>query len=718
MRRNKFPCARFRSILVAMAMLVASHAALAADEKSDDKAKDADKTAAQLPMAKVVMLSSGVGYFEHDGDVTGDSHIDLRFNVNDVNDLLKSMVLQDFGGGKISTVNYESKDPITKTLKTFAIDLTSHPTLADLLKQIRGESVRVDAPQPITGKIIGVERRKVRVGKDETTEVDYLNLLTDDGLRSISLDSVARIKLTNEKLNAELQQALAVLATGHDTDKKTVTLHFLGNGKRAVRVGYVQESPVWKTSYRLVLDEKKPPFLQGWAIVENTTEQDWKDVDLTLISGRPISFVMDLYQPLFVQRPVVVPELFASLAPQTYEQDLAARDAEFRRQAESLDEGRLVVRRQLAAKAAAPRAPAAAGFGLGGAGGRGPDGFNDRDNAAVRPFTVDQGVSSAAQASNIGELFQYKIETPVSLPRHESAMLPIVNASVKGQKVSIYNANVQAKYPLNGFKLTNDTDFHLMQGPITVFDGGAYAGDAEIKDISPHSERLISYALDLDTEVATETKSHPEQLTSVRIVKGTLITSRKYERTQNYTVKNSGRHEKNVLVEYPHDPNWKLIEPKEPSEKTRDLYRFAVSAAPGKPATLKVEEERTDQQQLALSNIDDNTIVFYMNTPVVSREVKTALGEVIKRRQAIQQLVTKRQQLEQQVRDIDAEQARIRQNMAQLDRGSDLYNRYVKKFAEQEDDVESLRKQIRSVQADETAARKDLDDYLVKLDFT
>ncbi len=700
--------------LAAVVLCLASHAALAADEKSDDKAKDAEKAAGQLPMAKVVMFSSGVGYFEHDGDVTGDSHIDLRFNVNDVNDLLKSMVLQDFGGGKISTVNYESKDPITKTLKTFAIDLTSHPTLADLLKQIRGESVRVDAPQPIIGKIIGVERRKIRVGKDETAEVDYLNLLTDDGLRSISLDSVARIKLTNEKLNAELQQALAVLATGHDTDKKTVTLHFLGNGKRAVRVGYVQESPVWKTSYRLVLDDKKAPFLQGWAIVENTTEQDWKDVDLTLISGRPISFVMDLYQPLFIQRPVVVPELYASLKPQTYEQDMVARDAEFRRRAESLDEGRMAGR-QLVAKAAGPHAPAA-GFAFGGAGGasRSPDAFNSVD----RPFNPQEGVTSAAQAANVGELFQYKIETPVSLPRHESAMLPIVNASVKGQKVSIYNANVQPKYPLNGFKLTNDTDFHLMQGPITVFDGGAYAGDAEIKDIAPHSERLISYALDLDTEVATETKSHPDQLTSVRIVKGTLIANRKYERTQNYTVKNSGHHAKDVLVEYAHDPNWKLIEPKEPAEKTRDLYRFAVSAAPGKPAMLKVEEERTDQQQLALSNIDDNTIVFYMNTPVVSREVKTTLGEVIKRRQAIQQLVTKRQQLEQQVRDIDAEQARIRQNMAQLDRGSDLYNRYVKKFAEQEDDVESLRKQIRSVQADETAARRDLDDYLVKLDFT
>jgi hypothetical protein len=204
----------------------------------------------------------------------------------------------------------------------------------------------------------------------------------------------------------------------------------------------------------------------------------------------------------------------------------------------------------------------------------------------------------------------------------------------------------------------------------------------------------------------------------VRIAKGTLITSRKYQRTQNYTIKNSGSHAKVVLIEYPHDPNWNLIEPKEPAEKTRDLYRFAVNASPGKPAALKVEEERADQQQVALSNIDDGTIMFYMNAPVVSPKVKEALGEAIKRRQAIQQLATKHQQLDQQVRENDAEQARIRQNMAQLDRGSDLYNRYVKKFAEQEDQVENLRKQTRAVQAEETAARKDLDDYLLQLDLS
>ena len=386
-------------------------------------------------------------------------------------------------------------------------------------------------------------------------------------------------------------------------------MNFLGQGKRDVRVGYIQESPIWKTSYRLVLKDDEKPFLQGWAIVENTTEEDWNDVNLTLVSGRPISFVMDLYQPLYVQRPVVQPELYASLRPQTYDQDLAAKEAEFRgggrrRAPLKLAGGGALLadragRRQLrdATDAVSGRAAWPAAIVLAGV-----------QRPAGRGIDLAKGGQSLAQAGDVGELFQYAIATPVTLPRQQSAMLPIVNDSVEGTKVSIYNASVHAKHPLNGLQLKNTTELHLMQGPITVFDDGAYAGDAQIEDLQPGTERLISYALDLDTEVAPESKGQPEQLVSVKISKGTLLTQRKLTREQKYTVKNSGDKAKTVLIEYPLDANWKLITPKEPGEKTRNLYRFAVDAEPGKPAKLDVKEEQIVHQNFAITNLDDNTI--------------------------------------------------------------------------------------------------------------
>jgi hypothetical protein len=637
----------------------------------------------------------------------------MKFNVKDINDLLKSMVLQDLGGGRISTVSYGSKEPITRALGTFSIDLTKNPSLGDLLQQIRGEQIEIDAPTKVTGTILGVETRRVPAG-EQVVDEKFVNLLTSEGLRSISLANVGRIKLANAKLDAELRQALAVLASGKDSDKKTVSLSFLGDGAREVRVGYIQEAPIWKTSYRLVLDDEKKPFLQGWAIVENTTETDWENVNLTLVSGRPISFVMDLYQPLYIDRPEVKPELYASLRPRTYDQDLAAADREFRRAVDesrgNRDRERLMAERANQRGAAAPPPAPSSALGIANAAEK-----QARQEDAAR-FDITRGAQSVAQASDVGELFRYQIATPVKLQRSQSAMLPIVNESVEGEKVSIYNESQHAKHPLNGLKLKNTTDLHLMQGPITVFDDGAYAGDAQIQDLQPGTERLISYAMDLDIEVAPSQKQEPRAMTSVRIARGTLYTTHKHVRTKSFLVKNSGKKSKKVLIEYPLQQPWTLVLPKEPAEKTRDLYRFAVTADPGKPVTVDVKEEHVTTEQVAITNLDTGAIGFYLNAPVISEEVKKALREVIARKGAIQEQVAKRQELERQVAVIEQEQKRIRDNMAQLPKDSDLYRRYVMKLTEQEDSIDKLRTQITAARAEEQKLQQALNAYLSDLD--
>ena len=696
------------AVVVCCALCLLGRTALAQE-------KPAEPASAKLPLSKIVLFSSGVGYFEHRNQVDGTAQVELRFNTKDINDLLKSMLLEDAGGGRIAAVTYGSKDPITKTLKTFAIDLTENPTLAQILGQLRGEQVEVEVPDKISGTIVGLEKRKQKVGKeDEVIEVDVLNLLTTSGLKSVPLEQLGRIRILNEKLDGELRQALDVLATGHSTDKKTVALQFIGEGRRPVRVGYIQESPIWKTSYRLVLKEGETPRLQGWAIVENTTEEDWNNVQLALVSGRPISFVMDLYEPLYLRRPVVEPELFASLRPQKYDQDIDRKEREF------ADAGRRSkLGREVAAEAPAPAAPPmpAANEAVAGdfAALYDADGDGSTHLAFGQGVPLGGGTPSVAQAGEVGELFQYAIDTPVTLERQKSAMLPIVNGPVEAKKVSIYNPAVQPKHPLSGFKFKNTTPLHLMQGPITVFDGGAYAGDAQIADLPPGSERLVSYALDLDTEVASESKTQPEQLTSLKITKGVLEMTRKYRRQVIYTVKNSGDDAKSVLIEHPHDASWNLLEPKEPAEKTRDMYRFAVAAEPGKPAELAVREEMVASQQVAVTGLDDNMIQFFVSNTSVSEAVKKSLAEVVRRRQALGVLQVEQQQIQQQIAAIAQEQERIRQNMAQLEKNTDLYARYVKKFGEQEDQIEKLRARTSELLQQITAAQRALDEYIANL---
>jgi myosin heavy subunit len=204
----------------------------------------------------------------------------------------------------------------------------------------------------------------------------------------------------------------------------------------------------------------------------------------------------------------------------------------------------------------------------------------------------------------------------------------------------------------------------------------------------------------------------------VQIAKGTFTSTRKYLRTQTYTVKNSGKHAKTVLIEYPLEANWKLVEPKEPTEKTRDMYRFAVTVEPGKPATLKIVEDQTVSQQIALSNLPDDMIVFYQHSTAVSEGVKKALTEVVKRKQELQLLITQRQEQEQTISMISQEQGRIRENMSRLDRNNDLYARYVKKFSEQEDQVEKAHAQIDQLNKQINERQKALDDYLLSLDLS
>ena len=321
-----------------------------------------------------------------------------------------------------------------------------------------------------------------------------------------------------------------------------------------------------------------------------------------------------------------------------------------------------------------------------------------------------------AQSGDVGELFQYVIDVPVTLARQKSAMLPIVNESIEGVKVVIYNPNVQAKHPLNGLRLTNDTNLHLMQGPITVFDGATYAGDAKIEDLAPGAERLISYALDLETEVVPETTGLPEELVSIKLIKGTMQIKRKFARETTYTVKNSDSEPKNVLIERPRDAQWKLITPKEPAETTRDMYRFAVTAQPGEPAKLKVAEEKVAYQSQTLSNLSDDAIVFYINQKQVTPEVKQALQEIVKRKQSLAEVVAKRERLEKQIAAINEDQTRIRGNMSGLDRNSDLYRRYVQKFGEQEDSIDKMRVEIEDLRGEEAKQRQALDEYLIHLD--
>jgi hypothetical protein len=693
---------------------------------------------AEVPVKQVVLFSSGVGYFEHYGTVNGTGDTELRFKTQQINDILKSLVLEDLDKGRVTTITYPSQDPIAKTLRSFQVDITSNPSLGELLNQLRGAKVKlVVLGQEVEGTILGLEKKKKPVSDKSTIEVWVLNLINGAELRAIEMDSVQRVELLDPQLRDELAKALQALAQARDQDKKPVQIHFAGQGKRRVRIGYVVETPVWKTSYRLIISSAEPDRagphrgdppkepdragpdrgdtarpsppanksvskLQGWAIVENQTDNDWSEVELSLVSGRPISFIQDLYQPLYIPRPVVQPELYASLRPQTYDAGMEAN------------------KKAVADFGAPGNGPAAAA-------GMPPPapmmrrsaarGLQQQEQAAQKaaeelpPMDAAASVASVASAAKVGELFQYTVGS-VTLPRQRSAMISIVTDDIETERLSIYNAGVLQRNPLNGARLKNTSGKHLLAGPVTVLEGGTYAGDASIDNLPPTQERLISFGIDLQMLVDS-TKNHQDDVVQTgKIVKGVLIVTRKHVFSQDYVAENKSDHDKTLIIEHPLRAGWTLVDTDKPIETTDTLYRFKGTVAAGKASKLTVKEQVVDSEEVALLPTDPGTLEAYRQTGQIPQAVRDVLAKAISLKGAVADTQRQIQERQQRIAQITAEQARIRENMKTVAQNSDYYNRLLKKLDEQETSIEKLQAEIQGLQKTLEKQQKELEDYI------
>jgi len=686
----------------------------------------------QVPVKDVVLFTSGVGYFEHFGTVQGNANAELSFKSAQINDILKSLLLEDMDGGKVSVVTYASQEPLERTLKSFEVDLNGNPPLAQILDQLRGSSVTasVAGGAPVSGQVLGVERKQRPAGEGKLVDVWVMNLLLGGGaIRPVDLEQVAEIKLDDPKLQQELVKALAAVAASRDQDKKPVTLRFNGQGQRRVRIGYVVEAPVWKASYRLVLsadaknedagtagrgDAEKDKGnekgqnaqqgqaeqqkgdggkLLGWAIVENQTDNDWEGVQLSLVSGRPISFIEDLYQPLYVPRPVVEPELYASLKPQTY--------------AAGMEEERLGRKVAAAKTPQVLRQQSEAGQqGLfGGSAGGGERG---------RAIDATTSVQPIASGAKVGELFQYTVPD-VSLPRQKSAMIPILSDDVRIRRLSIYNASVLDSNPLLGARLTNTTGKLLPYGPITVLDGGAYAGDANIDDLPSNQNSLLSYGIDQQVLVHSKEDQQETQIVTAKIVAGVMELTNKDQTTQTYVAQNKGKTGRTLMIEHSRHEGFRLVEPKSAAETTDSIYRFEQDLPAEKTLTLTVREEHISMEEIKILATESPALETYIKTGSIPQPVKDALTKVIQMKAAIVETQRQIQLDEQQITEVSQDQSRIRENMKTVAQNTDYYQKLLKKLDEQETTVEKLQADAKTMQQKQQQQQKQLEDYLAGL---
>jgi hypothetical protein len=707
--------------------------------------KDDNDPTKKLPLTHVVLFNNGVGYFQREGAVEGNARIDMTFPAGDVNDLLKSMLLEDLNGGTISTVNYDSQLPIEHTLKGFMLDLTGNPSFGDLLNQARGEKVEVvpkDNAQgnTLTGTIVGLET----TARGTDKESHQLNVKCTEGMRCVPLAQVQRLRFLNAALDNEFQHALDVLAGSHDSLKKMVSLHFLGEGKRDVRIGYVVENPIWKASYRLKVDKDGKVNLQSWAVVENTTDEDWNNVKMALVAGRPISFQMDLYQPLYVPRPTVEPDLFASLRPPVFNGALmgpvgpdvqgqvpGSNIGGFNAGFAGLNAGF-----NAGFGGNAPMPPQGiAGYGTMNNGqlGRGLDPRANRltyeeltrrkeelrkakDEALKTGSAVaapDGQVQAALEEKDGEDSYQYLIDHAITVPRQKSAMLSLMNQQVSGTRLSIFNEKVQSKYPMLGLKFKNTTGQPLMQGPVMVHEGGRYAGDARIMDMQPNEERFLAYAVDLGMEVAVGRQERAQQVVAAKIAKGLLHVSQRPRLTTTYNIKNRSRQERTLIVEHPIMANRTLVSEVKPIETTRNSYRFEVKVPAGKLVDLDVIEDRLDSTSWSSCPLNEETFRLFANT--TNPKIREALKKANDMRLTLEQVEKKFNDLDDYAKYVGADRAMLRGNLERVDVNSELGKKYQEKLLPIEGEFEKLQTRVDEEKQKLRKQQREYENYLAGL---
>lgn len=641
--------------------------------------------AAEIPLRKVVMYSSGVSYFEHGGVVKDDDVVSLHFTAQQMDNLLKSLVVRDFGGGTIGSIEYPAQNPLEKSLEAFPINVAGNLSRSDLLSQLRGAKVDFVFSQKrnLSGIVLGIESDQIvdssgaRISKPARVAV-----LTDDGsIQALNLDEIRSFTPNDPELVKELSKALATLSSEKNAQRKPFTIRFNGKGERKIVFGYVLDTPIWKCSYRLNLNDDGSARLQGWAIVENQTDSDWTNLNLSLVSGDPIFLRAPLYASVY--------------NPAT---ELREKNKAYKRKNENWS-----------LKANEKPAPAV---------------FNAMSSAdasvAYESGSLFQGEISKNLASGeeIGALFEYKIPAPVTLPRRQATMLELLAADVPTEKVLACDPSVSSSV-YNAFFMKNDTGKLLLRGPLAVYDAGAYGGDSEMPLLAIGGDVVARYGISADVKADPMNDSFSETV-SLKAARGVLTIKRILKNKRKYVFRNQSEEKKTLILYSPVMDGWKLIEAVSKPWRTEDgKNRFRVELPGNQTTEFFVVSERTLSEEVQLRPDNWNQLSGIVAKGSLSDEQKAAWGKAVELQQKVVAAERAVKDCEAKLKELSDNQARTRNNLDRLSRVSEneFHRQLVERLLEEGKTIDAEQLRLQELRTAHRQAQKALEDYLSSMTF-
>ena len=635
------------------------------------------------PVRRVVLYKHGMGYLEREGRIFDDASVTLSFRPDQMKDLLTSFFAVDLGGGRITSVRYETREPAAKRIQDIPISVPDSAALSQFLQRLQGVRLTGRAGgEAFEGRVLGTEPLSETVGGQAVRTGYRLVLLSDGGsVRSVDLYALSDLTIADEALRRDLDRLLDVTLDAKRSSRRRLVVAASGKGERNLRLGYLLEMPVWKSSYRVLFDPKdrERALLQGWALAENTTEDDWRDVELSFVAGNPLAYSMDLYSPYYVKRPEVpIPGLAAAAvdwkaapAPEAAAKSVSRARAGFRAEAPPRP---AVMEGMMAAQAMDQAAPAPAG---------------------VSQDLLAESAGPVAEGARVGELFAYQAPDRVSIPSGQAAMVPITSERIEGKRVLFYKAALSPK-PVNAFVLRNHTELTLDAGAVTFFEEGTSLGEGILgHTLPPGSQEVIPYAVDASVDVTPQVSAEREPYSEGRIVDGVLTLRRTETLTTTWKITNRGRETVAVWLDHPKNAAYALSKPEKPLKETDNHYRFEVSVKGGETADFAVEERRPLRETVALAATDETAIRAYASARYLSeatRKFLAEVGDLMARRTTLQRQA---REWEQQTRRLAEEQERLRSNLkttyTNQPKEQELRSRWMSFLASTEEKLADLR---------------------------
>jgi hypothetical protein len=691
----------------------------AAKSKAAEEAATPASAAAikDLPVRKVVLYKNGVGYFEHAGSVSGNQRVTIDFTSSQLNDVLQSLTALDDGGGRIAGVNYNSTTPIEQQLKTLALGLQDYPATIAVYQALRGQRVEVTgAGATLAGRLVNIEFRKEIDKNGQTSEDHYFLIVeTDSGaLRTAEITDAVSVRMLDASLQKQFASYLEIVGSAQNQQLRHLVLEDRGAGERQLRVSYISEVPVWKSTYRIVFPREAngKATMQGWAVVDNTVGADWDNVQLSLVAGAPQSFIQPLSQPLYTRRPEIPIATVSSAAPQTHE-------------AAEVTNGALAVTAapapmaQAEMKARNPSTLAwfsgpegtAQGVAGGIAGGSGNGyGVGVGGGAGGGLYRVSDAIQEGDVSTNaFDDFFEYALAAPVTIHKNESAMVPILQQDLPAEHVTLWSE--RENRPLRAVWLENNSKLTLDAGSFSIFESGEFAGEGLLEPIHPGEKRLMSYAADQAVRVKVKDRDGKANLSHVSVSKGVIIETHMDVSSVTYSATNSADVDRVVLIEHARRNNgWTLDDGLKADETSPNLYRFKLPVAAHSTAKLEVRERGPETTSVALNAEIDET-GYLLDLVKRVPDALDKLKPVIDAQTALADLDRRIEESKKTEATAAADESRDRENLTAL-KGNDAAKRFVDELNKAEDQLQATRKQTADLEAQKNAAAEKLNTLI------